>query len=162
MPLEAFYRTMGQLCFTLLGLWWLVVQTKHSAWSRDSERRRTVVNISLYFLLPGSMSLLAALSAEERILWRLAFAAASGLGLVEALILVFRSARSRNSWLAMLLHWGAPPLYVLIILVAVVPNTARLIGVTPLTMAGTLLALLVILGTALALAYFVEPLPEDR
>ena len=29
---EVFYQTVAQLSFTLLGLWWLVLQTKYSEW----------------------------------------------------------------------------------------------------------------------------------
>ena len=64
--LVAFYQTAAQLCFTLLGLWWLVLQTKYKEWINDSERRRMATSISLYFLLPGAMSLIALLGEISR------------------------------------------------------------------------------------------------
>ena len=74
--LVAFYQTAAQLCFTLLGLWWLVLQTKYKEWINDSERRRMATSISLYFLLPGAMSLIALLGADIPPLWRTTFALA--------------------------------------------------------------------------------------
>lgn len=93
---EAFYQTMAQLCFTLLGLWWLVLQTKYSEWIGVRERRRRVTNISLYFLLPGAMSLLALLSTEVRFLWQIAFIVASALGAYETAALI-HELRGRRS-----------------------------------------------------------------
>src|SRR5512146_1395297 len=62
--LETFYQTVSQVCFTLLGFWLIVLQTKYQEWSGKAERRRMIVNISLYFLLPGTMSLLAMLAIQ--------------------------------------------------------------------------------------------------
>lgn len=157
MPLADFYRTMSELCFTLLGLWWVVVQTSHQRWIADPGRRRTVVNISLYFLLPGSMSLLAVLASEQLILWRIAFATASAFGVVETLVLLQRMERPARRWPVTLPRLLALTLYALVVLVAIIPDASRAFAIAPLTTAGTLLSLLVILGAGLALAYFVEP-----
>jgi hypothetical protein len=62
--LESFYTTAAQLCFTLLGLWWLVVQTRQDIWTGSAQRRQIATHISLYFLLPGSRSLIALISTE--------------------------------------------------------------------------------------------------
>lgn len=78
--METFYTVVAELSFTLLGLWWLVVQTRHDLWIRDPLRRRIATNISLYFLLPGSMSLFALLQPEVGGFWRLAFVTAGGVG----------------------------------------------------------------------------------
>lgn len=64
MTLASFYETIAGICFTLLGLWWVVVRTSHETWVSNSARRRTATHISLYFLLPGSMSLLTTLPTE--------------------------------------------------------------------------------------------------
>ena len=94
MALQMFYQTVAQLCFTLLGLWWLVLQTKYAEWIGDPSRRRMITNISLYFLLPGAMSLLALLSSQVHLLWQAAFILASGLGVFETLALV-----ETSSWI---------------------------------------------------------------
>ena len=38
--MEAFYQTVATFCFTLLGLWWGVVQFRHSDWMADANWRR--------------------------------------------------------------------------------------------------------------------------
>ncbi len=102
MALQAFYQTVAQLCFTLLGLWWLVLQTKYSEWIGNPERRRMITNISLYFLLPGTMSLLALLSPQAHYLWQVAFVLAGGLGAFETAALIRHERRHKvESWLAL-------------------------------------------------------------
>lgn len=159
---ETFYQTVAQLCFTLLGLWWIVLQTKYHEWIGNGERRRMATNISLYFLLPGSMSLFALLSTSVPALWRIAFAIASLLGAIETFLLLlrFQSKKGGFSILA-LARWTGLALYLLVALIAFIPPLAQLLGVKPLVVAGTMLTLLVILGVSLAWAYFVEPIPPD-
>jgi uncharacterized membrane protein YedE/YeeE len=70
---ETFYETTATISFTLLGLWWIALQAKYNEWIADPLRRRMITIITLYFLLPGSMSLLALLAIEDRALWRIAF-----------------------------------------------------------------------------------------
>src|SRR5260370_15583965 len=76
MVLETFYQTVAQLSFTLLGLWFLVLQTKYQEWIGSPTDRRMVTSIALYFFVPGGMSLFALLSAPSLAVWRRAFAAA--------------------------------------------------------------------------------------
>ena len=159
---ETFYQSVAQLCFTLLGLWWIVLQTKYREWIGNTDRRRMATNISLYFLLPGSMSLLALLSTEAPILWRVAFAIAGFLGAIETALLLrhLQPNRGRLSLLA-IVRWAGLALYLLIALIASVPTVTELLGVKPLLVAGTMLTLLIILGVSLAWSYFMEPIPTD-
>jgi hypothetical protein len=97
---EVFYQTVAQLAFTLLGLWWLVLQTKYNEWIHSQTRRRMATNITLYFLLPGSMSLLALLATTSRLLWQVAFVLAALIGAV-ATAFFLRAAHAsqwRNPW----------------------------------------------------------------
>jgi hypothetical protein len=159
---EVFYQTVAQLSFTLLGLWWLVLQTKYSEWIHDRLRRRMATNITLYFLLPGSMSLLALLATNTRLLWQVSFIIAAVIGGVTA-ILFLRDARSnqwRNPWSIRIIHLASGAgviLYALVIVVALLPDLIRALGATPLTVAGVGVTLLVIVGVTLAWTYFVEP-----
>lgn len=157
--MDTFYQTVAQLSFTLLGLWWIVVQTKHDVWIRDPLRRRTATNVSLYFLLPGSMSLFAILSVEAPALWRLAFFVAGVLGAIEAAKLLLRAGFGGQAAGSFVWQICAVALYSLIALIALVPQLALLFGFAPLVVAGLLLSLLVVLGVSLAWAYFIEPLP---
>lgn len=164
MAFEAFYQTMAQLCFTLLGLWWLVLQTKYSEWIGVRERQHTITNISLYFLLPGAMSLLALLSTEIRFLWQIAFIVASALGALETAGVIREMRRQPRHSPTTGLRWAGLALFVLVALVAVValvPGGPAQLGIQPLGVTGVLLTLLVILGVVLAWAYFIQPPEKD-
>lgn len=167
--LTAFYQTTSQLCFTLLGLWWLVLQTKYSEWISDHARRRLATTISLYFLLPGAMSLLALLSADNPLLWRIAFTIASILGVVvtapvwgpqrtvakEATPLARGSGFGVEIFIAA--RWFGVVVYLFVLTLSIDPGIARLVGATPLLLTGVGLSLLIVLGVSLAWSYFLEP-----
>ena len=48
METQTFYTTVGSISFTLLGLWWVVVQSR-DAWRTDPARRRMAYAVSLHF-----------------------------------------------------------------------------------------------------------------
>lgn len=56
MDVSTFYALFSATCFTLVGLWWNVVQS-HAAWMGDPSVRRVVGGIYLSFLLPALMGL---------------------------------------------------------------------------------------------------------
>jgi hypothetical protein len=165
MEFATFYQTVAQLCFTLLGLWWLVLQTKYADWSHQPARRRMATNISLYFLLPGAMSLLALLAAQAAPLWRGAFIVAGIFGIIETGSLVFgarpptpkTTQARRHAVFGQSLRIAGLVLYVLVVLVALLADVIRGTGLAPLTFGGVLVTLLVVLGLSLAWTYFVEP-----
>jgi Kef-type K+ transport system membrane component KefB len=166
MALQAFYQTVAQLCFTLLGLWWLVLQTKYAEWIGDPSRRRMITNISLYFLLPGATSLLALLSPQVHLLWQAAFIVASGLGVFETLSLVLGERESGHRTLRTAgPRWVGVVLYAAIAALAIislVPAWGSALHGSAQSIAGILITLLIIAGVTLAWAYFIEPRPEDR
>ncbi|HEV2237082.1 MAG TPA: hypothetical protein VGR57_10520 [Ktedonobacterales bacterium] len=169
MALQVFYQTVAQLCFTLLGLWWLVLQTKYNEWIGDPPRRRMITNISLYFLLPGAMSLLALLSPQVRLLWQAAFLVASGLGAFETLALVLGERTpgksSGRSWVAWVARWVGALLYAgiaALALASLVPALNTALRGAALSISGILITLLIVAGVTLAWAYFIEPRPGDK
>ena len=85
MNTDTFYAATSALCFTLLGFWWVVVQFRHSEMTATPTARRFAFLVSLYFLLPGLISL-AALIAATGVLWRLAFGAAGIAGILAVLV----------------------------------------------------------------------------
>src|SRR6266511_1724971 len=79
--LTDFYVACATVCFTLLGLWIIVVQTRHADWRRLSVYRRRAYGIALHFSLPGLMGLVSLIDPASTDLWRISFAIAAGLGI---------------------------------------------------------------------------------
>src|SRR5215469_18157603 len=148
--LETFYQTVSQVCFTLLGFWLIVLQTKYHEWSGNRERRRMIVNISLYFLLPGTMSLLAMLALQATAIWRVAFVVTSALGAIETAFML-RNLRQREHvyLVAVVVRAIELVLFALIAVVGLFPQVFNRFGLTALTVAGVLLTLIVVGGVAL-------------
>lgn len=154
--LETFYATSAQICFALLGLWWVVVQFKYDLFMRDPARRRTAYNISLYFVLPGAMSLLSLLATEITILWRVAFFAAAAVGVFETARILFGKTGAHGPGFGRGANLGALVIYILIAFFALVPELLRAFGITPLLVEAALLSLLLFLGVHLAWTFFME------
>jgi hypothetical protein len=119
-------------------------------------------NITLYFLLPGSMSLLALLATDSRLLWQVSFIIAAVIGAVTTILFLRDALKSpwRNPMSIRVISLASGlgvALYILVIIVALMPDLFRAMGATPLTVAGIGVTLLVIVGVTLAWTYFVEP-----
>ena len=94
MDLSSFYSLMAVTCFTLVGLWWTVIE-RHPEWKVDRTRRRLAGSVYLSFLLPGLMSTFAQVDPGSPLLWRVSFATAAVVGLV-------------NTWPLLALDRAAP------------------------------------------------------
>jgi hypothetical protein len=80
--LTEFCVAFSTVCFTLLGLWIIVVQTRHGEWRHSAIHRRRAYGVALHFSLPGLMSLLSLVDPASTALWRICFAiVAAGGGL---------------------------------------------------------------------------------
>lgn len=145
--LQDFYGSMAQVSFTLLGLWWVVVQFKYQDFMRDRRRRLQAYDTSLYFVLPGIMSLISLLSTSG-LLWRITFTTAAVLGSVEAVFLLATTRRAQGSRLWRGAHYAGCGLYVLVALFAIFPALAGKLGlqVKTLQVEGVFLALIIFLG----------------
>ncbi|HEX5570796.1 MAG TPA: hypothetical protein VFX31_05375 [Ktedonobacterales bacterium] len=156
--LETFYQTVSQVCFTLLGFWLIVLQTKYQEWSGKAERRRMIVNISLYFLLPGTMSLLAMLAIQATAIWRVAFVVTSAVGVIETVLMLGSLQKSKMpSRVGALTRIMELILFTLTAVVGLFPQEFNRFGLTALTVAGVLLTLMVVGGVALMWIYLIEP-----
>src|ERR671912_1323943 len=71
--LTDFYVAFATVCFTLLGLWIIVVQTRHGEWRHSVVHRRRAYGVALHFSLPGLMSLLSLVDPASTALWRGSF-----------------------------------------------------------------------------------------
>jgi hypothetical protein len=72
--LTDFYISFSALCFTLLGLWLVVLQSRMSQWQATPMYRRRSYGIAPHFSLPGMMSLLALVDSQSSGLRRASFA----------------------------------------------------------------------------------------
>ena len=146
--LTEFYVAFSTVCFTLLGLWIIVVQTRHGEWRYSAIHRRRAYGVALHFSLPGLMSLLSLVDPASTALWRISFAIVAAGGVI-ALALVRGPA---PTGLGAAAYVAAVVLYVLIALVAVAPGMVAEIGVLalPLRVEAVLLTILVFLGVNVA------------
>ena len=160
METQTFYATAAQLCFTLLGLWWAVVQFRHREWMRDPAHQRMAYAVALHFLLPGVMSLVALLAGDAPLLWRVTFGLAGSLGIV-ALLLLLRVGTERRGRFFRYVRVGqyaSVVLYAVVTVIAFEPALVRDLGgpIGPLEAEGIVLSLLVFFGANFAWALFAE------
>jgi len=146
MDVSTFYALFSATCFTLVGLWWTVIQ-KHEAWLRSSSGRRDAGGIYLAFLLPALMGLFAQIGGTENpAVWRVSFVVVAIIGCWSTLRLLQRSRSDGDSGLFARHRWIAAVIYVLIAVLGVAPEIVGPLGITPLQAEATLLVLLVALA----------------
>jgi hypothetical protein len=161
--LDTFYTTVAQASFTLLALWWVLLQIRHDEWFVDAPYRRSVYDVSLYFLLPGMMSLASLLAVQETSIWRASFAVFGIVGAIESAFLMARRGPMRAA--RPLMRAGdvlSLLLYGLVALVALWKELPAELGIDlrPLEVEGLLVAALLLLGITLAAAIFVSTGPH--
>lgn len=157
MDLSTFYALMSATCFTLVGLWWTVVE-RRPAWKTDPARRRLAGGVYLSFLLPGLMSLFAQINPENPLIWRTSFGATALLGLWSTIGLVGIERRATTERGPFGRHrWVVAALYGLILVLGAAPELVRAVGLAPLQVGGFLLVLLVILAHGLTWEFMMEP-----
>jgi len=158
--LSTFYAVVAGTCFTLVGLWWNVVERRRE-WMADPASRRHAGGIYLSFLLPGLMSVLAQINPQEPLIWRGAFVAAGAVGLWSTLGLMraggpLRGVFTRNRWLVLVL-------YGLVLVLALIPDAAPVVGLQPLQAGGLLLVLLIAVAHGLTWEFMLDGTePQDR
>jgi hypothetical protein len=168
-PLRDFYTSAAQACFTTLSVWWVILGlNKH--WIRDAQRRLVVYDISLYFLLPGLMSLVSLLSEGVPLMWRVTFAIAGIAGAVESVALPIRRAPHGPAGRVQRTADNVSfVVFTVIATVAIRPTLVASVGLDlrPLAVEGLLIACSLLLGFGLAWHLFVttasehvEPEPE--
>ena len=155
MDIQTFYAFMAGICFTLVGLWWNVVQSKPQ-WKKDETLRELASGVYLSFLIPGLMSMAAQVGIENPILWQLSFVIASILGIIYTSKI---SAKTRNAIPGARFHskrWGINLLYGLILLFAVFPGLAQYLELKALTLEGLLVIGLLLIGHGLTWEFLMD------
>jgi hypothetical protein len=159
MSTDTFYAATSALCFTLLGFWWVVVQFRHVELTHAAGPRRFAFLVSLYFVLPGLVSL-ASLLAGGGVLWRVAFGLAGVVG-IAAVVVGTREVAATSGTMGALARWSwvGVPLYALLAVFAAFPEIARKgLGLEPLQVEGYVLVLILLLGIVFAWLLFTDPL----
>jgi len=156
--LTDFYISFAAICFTLLGLWLIVVQTRHAEWRGSSLHRRRAYGVALHFSLPGLMSLLALIDPASSALWRASFAIAA-IGGVVVLIALHGPAPGKLGLAAYLL---AIALYALIGILAMDPHIVTRIGLdaAPVRAEAVLLIILIFAGVNVGWLLLFEEAPD--
>jgi hypothetical protein len=113
--LDAFYGAFSPACFALLGLWLVVVQIRIGDWRDNENSKRMSYVISLNFLLPGLMGVLALIDPQDAAFWRTSFAIL-GIGGAVGSYLVRRV--PTGDWLGAAAYWTAIALYVAVAVLA--------------------------------------------
>jgi hypothetical protein len=158
MDSNAFYTTVSSVSFTLLGLWWVVVQGR-ADWRREHWRRVLAYVVSLHFLLPGAMAVLSLVAPDVGWLWRMSFTVAGLLGVL-GVLLVIRVLRTEAQCprIVQAIQWLVLPVYALVTLLALLPElvTALVADLRPLQVEGVILATLLFFGVQSAWVMMVE------
>lgn len=156
MDLGTFYALMAGTCFTLVGLWWTVVE-RHPAWKRERTRRTLAGGVYLSFLLPGLMATLAQVSPDTPALWRVSFGTCAIVGLYSTgrLLQVDRAAAVVGPFRRF--RWIVAVLYAVILVLGTAPELARAAGFTPLVVGSVLLVLLIVIAHGLTWEFMMEP-----
>lgn len=150
MDVSTFYALFSATCFTLVGLWWTVVE-RNRAWLGDEVVRRRVGAVYLSFLLPALMGLFAQVGGTEvPLFWRSSFVVIATAGAIGTVRMLRAARQDRDAGAFSRFWWASAATYALIAVIGVAPELAGSIGLTPLQAEATLLILLVALAHAVA------------
>jgi branched-subunit amino acid transport protein len=123
-----------------------------------------IYDVSLYFLLPGLMSLVSLLGVGVPEIWRVAFATAGVIGAVESVLLPIRRAPHGDARLpTRVADWLSFVVFGLLTVVAIRPTLLASAGIElrPLEVEGLLIAVLLVIGFGLAWLMFVATAEEE-
>lgn len=138
-----FYQTLTTVSFMLLGLWFGVIGIAHGDWRGDARRHRSTLHITLHFVLPGTIGLVAVLAGDVPIIWRVAFMLGGLVGVAESLDFL-RSPEGPTKLGGRILRALDPALYLLVVMAAFV--TGRPWGLRPLQVEGIVTGVTFVVG----------------
>ena len=156
MDVTAFYSIVAGTCFTLVGLWWNVVQS-HKEWFEDENTRSLTAGVYASFVIPGVMSLGAQVSGTSPLIWQFVFVLSAATGMAGTLRLINRTQSANAIGLFRRNRWAVVVLYGLVILFGIAPGLGTaLTGMEPLQVEGILLVILIIIAHGLAWEFMTE------
>jgi hypothetical protein len=158
MDIATFYALFSATCFTLLGLWWNVLQL-NSQWIGVDEERKAVGGVYLTFLLPALMGLFAQVGgAETPNIWRISFVGVAVVGCVSTIRLlrvlrVSSDKKPRAKYVATLF------IYLLVAVIGAAPEVAEPLDIKAIQAEAILLIMLVLVGHGLVWDFMVRRPP---
>jgi hypothetical protein len=157
MTLDSFYAIVSGTCFALVGLWWGVVQFNRK-WLKQDETRTLAGGIYLSFLIPGVMSLIAEVSGDNKIIWRVTFVVAAALGMYFTARLIWKTRASTGPIGPFRRHrWIVIVVYLLVLIFGAAPELAKPLNLQPLQVESILLSLLILIAHGLTWEFMTQP-----
>ena len=142
-----FYAVVAQINFVLLGLWWLAVKEGVGLLGDTAASRRTAYLVSLQFVIPGTVCLLAQVAPDITMIWRGSFGVAGAIGVVGILLLASEIRRTSDAKVApALFRLLGVPLYLLVLIVAAFPHAFVGEHFKPIQAEAALISVLIFLG----------------
>jgi hypothetical protein len=163
--LTSFYAAFTPVCFTLLGLWLIVVQTRHGEWRRSPVHRSRAYVLSINLALPGMMGLLSLIDPGNASLWRAGFAIVAAVAAVLLIGMAIRGPGTANrSLVSVATTWLATVLYVVIVVVALAPKVVSDLSIhlTALEVEELLLSLLVFSAVSVGVFLMFDDVESER
>lgn len=154
-PSTTFYQTLTSVSFTLLGLWFGVMQFSHGGWRSDPDRHRSTLHIALHFFLPGVLGLGSLLGGTggDGLVWRVTFVAGGLIGLFESIVYL-SAARPALGFGSRMLRLVSPVLWAFVVIAAFLPSLSS--SLTALQLEGFAVALIFICGLCYVWLAFAE------
>jgi hypothetical protein len=163
--LTTFYAAFTPVCFTLLGLWLIIVQTRHGEWRRSATHRSRAYVLSVNLALPGMMGLLALIDPGNASLWRAGFGIVAAAAVVLLIGMAIRGpGPGEQTLISVIATWLAVILYALIVVVAIRPKLVKETGIhlTALQFEELLLSLLVFSAVSVGAFLMFDEVERDE
>jgi hypothetical protein len=149
MNVDSFYAIVSGICFALTGLWWTVVEGRKD-WLADSKMRSLAGGVYASFLVPGVMSLGAQIGGDNKLVWRTIFVLAAVMGIIFTSRLIAQVRKAGQAGLFTRSRWIVVVLYILVGILALFPQLATPLGLTPIQVEAFLLCIIILNGHGLA------------
>jgi hypothetical protein len=163
--LTTFYAAFTPVCFTLLGLWLIIVQTRHGEWRRSATHRSRAYVLSVNLALPGMMGLLALIDPGNASLWRAGFGIVAAAAVVLLIGMAIRGpGPGEQTLISVIGTWLAVILYALIVVVAIRPKLVKETGIhlTALQFEELLLSVLVFSAVSVGAFLMFDEVERDE
>ena len=156
MDVSGFYALFSATCFTLVGLWWKVVESRPQ-WFKEEHMKASAGGVYLSFLIPGLMGLGAQIGGADSPFWRGVFVIGAVFGIFFTVRILTRTRTPGASGFFRRNRWIVIVIYLFILAGSL--GADRLFPIaklTPIQIEALFLCLLVLIGHGLAWEFLTE------